>query len=397
MKHGFGYMGRYERSFDTFGPGVRTYLRADGSLGEIDEKPDGFEGIWFGFMEHSGKSFSAVRVQYGPADIFIREPVQIDAPRHADGKGFGPQTTTCGDSSAKRLLADLATANPDNAAALMDIAKHLGWDLDQATRMRSVNQEERAAKLWELLVASAASGSTTTYSDLEAQTGIYRRVQKWPLALIQEFCLDRYPPLTSIVVHAGDQRPGVGFIAWDGEDLASLQRNVFDFNWTGIVNPFRYASAGETAEHLAHRLVKDPASAGPIYQLVRVRGPAQTIFRLALLEAYGGACAFCGLTFVEALDAAHIVPWSRATPAQRLDVRNGLLLCSTHHRLFDHDWLTITDEYKIKYSDTALEDGPYTDADTAIGPSLHGASIRRPARKDLWPTQDLIRERYAEE
>jgi putative restriction endonuclease len=40
----------------------------------------------------------------------------------------------------------------------------------------------------------------------------------------------------------------------------------------------------------------------------------------------------------EALDAAHIKPWSVASEAERIDVRNGLLLCKIHHVSFDHGY-----------------------------------------------------------
>jgi putative restriction endonuclease len=161
-----------------------------------------------------------------------------------------------------------------------------------------------------------------------------------------------------------------------------------------LPNPFAYASHGETAEHLAQRLVRDPASAGPVYQLVKMRGIAQRIFRDALFEAYGGACAFCGLTFVEALDAAHVYPWSVCSPSDRMNVRNGLLLCSNHHRMFDNKWILITDDYRIVYGDMNLTEGPYSRMDSIFGPDLHDTRIRLPARKELWPHPELIRKRY---
>lgn len=44
-------------------------------------------------------------------------------------------------------------------------------------------------------------------------------------------------------------------------------------------------------------------------------------------------CALCGVTDV--LIASHIKPWSASTNEERLDVKNGLLLCPNHDALFD--------------------------------------------------------------
>lgn len=64
--------------------------------------------------------------------------------------------------------------------------------------------------------------------------------------------------------------------------------------------------------------------------IVRRRG--QPAFRKALLGAYGGRCAMTGCDVVDALEAAHIQPYSGL---KSNDVRNGLLLRADVHTLFD--------------------------------------------------------------
>ena len=64
--------------------------------------------------------------------------------------------------------------------------------------------------------------------------------------------------------------------------------------------------------------------------IVRRRG--QPAFRKALLDAYGGCCAMTGCDVVDALEAAHIQPYSGL---KSNDVRNGLLLRADVHTLFD--------------------------------------------------------------
>ncbi len=253
------------------------------------------------------------------------------------------------------------------------------------------NQEQRAARAWTVLAEHAASRTTITYSGLEDRIGVHHRSLNRPLHLIQEYCRDRYPPLTSIVVAVHGGRPSQGFTAWDGENLQEVQQQVYDFDWRGVTNPFQYALGGETEASLARRLVTDPAAAGDVYQLVKVRGAVQSLFRAALREAYADQCALCGLSFVEALDAAHIHAWADASHAERLDVRNGLLLCSNHHRLFDAQRLTIAEDHTIVCSNAE----PRCDADRALTADLHGAKLRLPSHRALWPDPAMIRKRNA--
>jgi len=236
--------------------------------------------------------------------------------------------------------------------------------------------------------------STITYSELGERIGVHHQHLTRPLGLIQEYCLDRYPPLTSIVVTAQDGRPSHGFTAADGDSVEDVQRQVYDFDWHGIPNPFGYARGGETVESLAHRLVTDPSSSTAVYGLVAQRGAAQAIFRTAMREAYDDRCAFCGLTFVEALDAAHIYPWAKSSAGQRLDVSNGLLLCSNHHRLFDAGRLTITENHTIAYVPKSTPDS-LSEADRALASSLDGVRLRLPHDRRLWPNPALIRLRIA--
>lgn len=62
------------------------------------------------------------------------------------------------------------------------------------------------------------------------------------------------------------------------------------------------------------------------------RRQGQPMFRQALLKAYKGECAISGCSTRDLLDAAHIIPYlGEHTNA----VRNGLLLRTDIHRLFD--------------------------------------------------------------
>jgi putative restriction endonuclease len=120
---------------------------------------------------------------------------------------------------------------------------------------------------------------------------------------------------------------------------------------------------------------------------------AQVLFRLTLLEAYGWRCAFCGLSLQQALQSAHIIPWSKATIDQRLDPRNGLLLCATHHALFDADILTVTVDRRIVFRPPRRATRKWTEADQRAAVSLDGQTIRPPADPALRPSVEALQHR----
>ena len=126
-------------------------------------------------------------------------------------------------------------------------------------------------------------------------------------------------------------------------------------------------------------LLKNPeVAAGDRYARVRVRGVTQIIFRQLLLRAYNKRCAFSGCAFTDALQAAHIVRWSQWEPKDRLNVRNGILLSSVHHSLFDNGILTLTPDYRIIYCSSTKSFGSSEAFDRAITSDLHLKQIRLP-------------------
>ena len=69
---------------------------------------------------------------------------------------------------------------------------------------------------------------------------------------------------------------------------------------------------------------------------VVVQRVGQSIFRDALMEYWGGACAVLGVAEPRLLRASHIVPWSECdSDAERLNVHNGLLLAAHLDAAFD--------------------------------------------------------------
>lgn len=256
----------------------------------------------------------------------------------------------------------------------------------------AVNQEERAYRAWRVLTAVASKRSgLITYGELGAAISVHPRALRYVLGVIQAYCLDqRLPPLTILVVNAQDQTPSSGFIAWDVDDLPEGLRKVRNYAWNESENPFLYASQGETEQTLAAELDSDPGKAADIYAQVKVRGTAQSIFRKTLLLAYQGRCAICGLTFEDALQAAHLIEWNACSPAQRMATCNGLLLCATHHRLFDCGYITIAPDHTVYYIDPKGGDGKYSSADSQVSTTLHGKKAFMPKDRRHWPSAECL-------
>lgn len=256
------------------------------------------------------------------------------------------------------------------------------------------NWDHAAGVIWPTLVEAASKRKTLVYSELSPLIDTNPLNVGRALGPIQDFCIDHdMPPLTAIVIGKTSRVPGDGFIAWDIDDLPRALDVVFDKDWSGIANPYAAFSAEVSKVSLAKELLASRGIGGDVYRLVKDRGIAQRIFRLALLEAYDEMCAFCDCSFTQALEGAHIIPWQVCTPEQKLDPGNGLLLCANHHRLFDKHMLSVTKDGRIEHYDPEENDGAYSPADHALTTALHGRSIRIPANAELRPDPGLLRRR----
>jgi putative restriction endonuclease len=110
----------------------------------------------------------------------------------------------------------------------------------------------------------------------------------------------------------------------------------------------------------------------------------QGVFRLAVTDAYGRACAVTNEHSLPALEAAHIRPYGEGGEH---DIRNGLLLRSDLHRLFDRGYVTVTPEHRLEVS-RRLKD------DFSNGKSyypLQGQAIALPTQSTVWPDPELLR------
>ena len=252
----------------------------------------------------------------------------------------------------------------------------------------AVNQYERAYRAWPVLTARASARQTITYGELADHLGIHVRPIRYVLGRIQDWCLaEQKPPLTILVVNKGQGLQGEGFIAWDTSDLDQGFRTVYAYPWHELSNPFEFAANDATdPKRLARTIMARPQDAADVYQKVKTRGIAQVVFRLVLLDAYRRQCAFCGLSFEDALQAAHIIPWGTSTPDMRVSPTNGLLLCATHHALFDAGILGVSRDRKIVCHRGKVSPGHHwTATDETIAGALDGEPVTLPVDERLWP------------
>lgn len=256
-----------------------------------------------------------------------------------------------------------------------------------------INQEERACKAWNVLSDFAINKKLLSYKELGIKTGIHHRAVKHVLSLIQDYCMDNgYPPLTILVVNQNTGKPGGGFIAWDIENSEDWVNKVYDYNWKSLNNPFGFAETGMTSEDLVNELIKNPDSSSEIYSLIKVRGTTQRLFRNALLKVYNNSCSICGLSIHNVLDACHIIPYSKSDSKQRLEISNGILLCSNHHKMFDCGQITINQDCTIKYSNSNKNEDDYSTYDQLMTIDLNGKVISMPDDDNHKPNKEYFLE-----
>jgi len=384
------------RYADKIKPGDRAYIWKSGPTGgilaeaTILDKPRE--------MSEAPQELSFYLKQNSIVQIACRATLRID-------KVFDKPAVTRSQMKAHKILKEMLIIRQPNGTnfpvtedeqlAIAEVINGASSGSGQSDRGDEglASRDLRAYRAWAALTRAATERQVITYGQLADAIGIYHRAVRFTLGVIQDHCLnEKLPPLTILVVNQQTGLPGVGFIAWDADDIESGVRSVYGFNWTKLENPFVFAADGTSEDDIVNELVENPTQAEHVYARVKVRGVAQSIFRRVMLQIYEQRCAFCGLNYAEALEAAHIVPWRHAEPKQRLDPTNGLLLCSTHHRLFDSGRMGISIDFKIIWNSRKDEENS-SSAVLAISIALNGNMALLPAHSKHRPLAEWIRQR----
>lgn len=109
----------------------------------------------------------------------------------------------------------------------------------------------------------------------------------------------------------------------------------------------------------------------------------QGAFKVVVTDAYNRACAITNERALPVLEASHIKPYKDSGPHE---VRNGVLLRSDMHKLFDRGYLTITPKLHIEISRRIKEEfdnGEYYFA-------FHGGRIHSPLRPVDHPSPQFL-------
>lgn len=108
--------------------------------------------------------------------------------------------------------------------------------------------------------------------------------------------------------------------------------------------------AAETyAEEIAKIEATPPTTTEALAIVKQRRG--QELFRKALMDYWGGACAVTGIAVPELLRASHAKPWADcASDEERLNVFNGFLLCAHLDALFDRGLMTFDEKGAAVFS-----------------------------------------------
>jgi putative restriction endonuclease len=117
----------------------------------------------------------------------------------------------------------------------------------------------------------------------------------------------------------------------------------------------------------------------------------QARFRGRVVPAYSSQCAICRLKELRLLDAAHIV--SDLELGGEPTVKNGLSLCSIHHRAFDQNLVGVSADYTAHVSRRLLEDedGPMLD----LLKGFHDVPLQVPTRAADRPDRERLEARFA--
>jgi predicted restriction endonuclease len=150
-----------------------------------------------------------------------------------------------------------------------------------------------------------------------------------------------------------------------------------------LADELEQARAEKEAEGASSPADLDDARKRIVAAIVLRQGRAT--FRAELLAAYQYTCAVTGCDVIEALEAAHIVPY---LGPETDDVRNGLLLRGDIHTLFDLSLVAVNpSDYRLLVSNRLK--GRFYQA-------LAGQLIQLPVNEADHPSREALEIRLAE-
>lgn len=136
------------------------------------------------------------------------------------------------------------------------------------------------------------------------------------------------------------------------------KKNIVTGKGYSVDSPAGMALWAEVRARLDSNMLPDIATAAE--EQARYGAPVtirprlgQGAFRVEVTDAYSRRCAITGEKTLPALEAGHIRPYSKSGPHE---IRNGLLLRSDLHNLFDLGYLTVTLDHRVEVSKRIREE-----------------------------------------
>ncbi|GHT80139.1 hypothetical protein FACS1894130_10820 [Spirochaetia bacterium] len=255
--------------------------------------------------------------------------------------------------------------------------------------MGKINFVEKAKNIWLYLIECSNNKQLYSYKDIGNRVELHWRMVGRALEPIQKYCLDNnLPPLTILVVNSS-KKPGVGFIAAKSDEIDQKTKEVYNFDWSKIDNPF---DIGLSEEDIVRNIINKNFTQKEVIRKIIDRGLGQTYFREAILKIYFHQCCICSIAIPELLQAAHIKPYKQSNDEEKFNINNGILLCANHHQLFDKQILTITENYKIKIVNVDNN----IQANREFVSIYDGRTINLPKNVSEYPNKKLLNERNLE-
>ena len=157
--------------------------------------------------------------------------------------------------------------------------------------------------------------------------------------MVWQVAYPKGPPTAELARSLPEQHQGGDAFQAAGEtSLGRLLRRAAELAMS-LPNQAAELYAAEIA-----KLDANPPSTTEVLALVKQRR-GQDLFRQALMDYWGGACAVTGIAVPEILRASHAKPWAKcATDTERLNVFNGFLLCAHLDALFDCGLITFDEQ-----------------------------------------------------
>ncbi|TVL55353.1 hypothetical protein AYJ00_04750 [Shewanella algae] len=164
------------------------------------------------------------------------------------------------------------------------------------------------------------------------------------------------------------------------EGIASLLQDFAQYLLRVLEGQCEQTAVPDTTEALeeAAIVVEAGATAKRLQWIADRQG--QPAFRQKLLEAYEGCCCLSGTAVPEALEAAHIIPFSER---RANDICNGLLLRADLHTLFDLGLINICPDTRTVEVAEMLRETEYG--------KLAGKRLHEPLSPDARPSADALR------